>query len=163
MGYLVNTLPSPVTLNPHMSFGELIKKEKELLIATSQNQIVRFYKIVEALKPKRDPSYTPIFQVLFNFVNQTMNWELSLPGLKVTPLEEERPFEKGAKYDLSFMLVECQDGQIRGELEYSTGLFDKAAMDHFISDYISLTEKAIKDPTAKLEALDHALPRKKVS
>lgn len=45
---------------------------------------ISFEQLVEELRPKRDLSRTPLFQVVFNLQNSPMP-ELAIPGLEIEP------------------------------------------------------------------------------
>ncbi|HBL28655.1 MAG TPA: non-ribosomal peptide synthetase, partial [Acidobacteria bacterium] len=78
-----------------------------------------FEKLVDELRPERDLSRQPLFQVLFSLQNAPLG-ALELPGLTLEPCDVGTPV---AKFDLTLNLMD-RDGALTGGLEWSTDLFD---------------------------------------
>src|SRR4029450_11580295 len=110
-------------------------------LAGFAHQGLPFEKVVFELRPERDLSISPLFQVMLAFQNAPAE-ALSLPGLEL------RPFSTGigtAKFDLTLNLVERADG-LGGSLEYNTDLFDRATIDRLLGLFQSLLAQAAAEP-----------------
>ncbi|VAW67872.1 Polyketide synthase modules and related proteins, partial [hydrothermal vent metagenome] len=81
MGCFINTIPIYTDLSGNPSFNEVLKRVRKMVFAANANQELPFEMIVEALKPKRDTSYNPLFQVGFTFQEPPM--EIELEGCSV--------------------------------------------------------------------------------
>lgn len=161
IGPFANLLAIPANLEGEPTFKEFVKKELDLYLAYNKNQDLPFEMVVETMKPKRSLSHTPLFQVLFNFASRFVRRELELSGLNVTPLKEDRPDKKGAKYDIGLLFIEGNSGQIRGEVEFSTDLFDDLTMNHFITHYSDLLKTVLNDSSRKVGSFQYSLIPKK--
>ncbi len=105
-----------------------------------EHQEVPFERLVEELGVERDPSRTPLVQVLFALLDATPRFELR--GLSV----EAFPVATGtAKVDLSLNL-RAGDESLDGALEYSTDLFDRTTMERLWRHYLGLLEAATATP-----------------
>ncbi|HEX3529114.1 MAG TPA: amino acid adenylation domain-containing protein, partial [Thermoanaerobaculia bacterium] len=134
IGFFVNTL----VLRPNLSekspaaprFTELLARVRREALDAYAHQDLPFEKLVEALAPERSLSHSPLFQVMFAWQNAALDMteEITLPGLRLVPLELE---ENVAKFDLSLSLQEA-GGAIGGVVSYSTDLFDGTTIARWI-------------------------------
>ncbi|MEO8425514.1 MAG: amino acid adenylation domain-containing protein, partial [Verrucomicrobiota bacterium] len=98
---------------------QLLQRVREMALEAFSNQDLPFEKLVEKLRPKRDLSRSPIYQIMFG-VGYAGDDEASLPGLTVTPLKAHRGT---AKFDMSIGMREAGDALNAG-CEFSTDLFE---------------------------------------
>ena len=66
IGFFINALPLRCDLSGDPSFATLLQRVRELCLDAYTNQDVPFDKIVEEIKPRREPGRNPIFDILFN-------------------------------------------------------------------------------------------------
>ena len=69
IGFFVNMLVMRTDFAGNPTFTGLLERVREVTLGAYAHQEMPFEKIVEDLQPARHPSYSPIFQVVFNFVN----------------------------------------------------------------------------------------------
>jgi hypothetical protein len=155
IGLFVNTLPLRTNLAGDPLFSELLKRVRETTLGAYAHQSLPFEKLVEELKPERDPSRNAIFQVMFGLHTMPAA-PLDLPDLKLAPFEIENTT---AKFDLLLNLEETPQG-LAGGLDYSTDLFDTATAAALLEDYTLLLHRIMEQPDARLsrfaESLDDA-------
>ncbi|MDP9160730.1 MAG: condensation domain-containing protein, partial [Acidobacteriota bacterium] len=65
IGFFANTLVLRTNLSGHPTFREVIRKVDRVALRAIANSDLSFEKIVEAVRPPRDPSRTPLFQISF--------------------------------------------------------------------------------------------------
>jgi non-ribosomal peptide synthetase component F len=119
IGLFVNTLAIRTNLSGNPSFRQLLSQVREVTLGAYDHQDLPLEKLIEELKPERDLSRSPLFQVMFVFQNTpSQPWEL--PGLTITPLEVH---SGTSKFDLTLALEETSEG-IKGGIEYNTDLFE---------------------------------------
>ena len=113
IGFFINALPLHTDLSGDPIFVTSLQRVRELCLDAYTNQDVPFDKIVEEIKPPREPGRNPIFDILFNFAD-TSERVLTLAGCEVTKLAQ---FDPAAKFDIVLHAPEV-DGKI--ELAAST-------------------------------------------
>jgi amino acid adenylation domain-containing protein len=129
-----------------------LKAARETVLEATAHQDLPFEKLVEELKPERDPSRSPLIQVLYTLQPQAAP-VLALPGLSASPLTGAAATT--AKFDLTLSLVDASAGAqgIAGGLEFSTALFDPATAARMAGQIEALFAAAVADPAADLESL----------
>jgi amino acid adenylation domain-containing protein len=150
IGYFVNMLALRADLAGDPNFLDLLGRVRETALGAYEHQDLPLEVLVEALNPPRDPSRTPLFQVMFVLQNILMpdagGQDLALDTLAV-------PEGTGtAKFDLSLGLAETPEG-FAGSIEYSTDLFDAATIDRMIGHYRALLEEVVAHPDRRLADL----------
>ncbi len=148
IGFFVNNLVLRTNLTRDPTFRELIGRVREVALGAYAHQDVPFEKLVERLKPERNLSHTPLFQVMFGFQNARRE-SVEFPGLSMSPLQVDNGT---AKFDLFLSLVE-EAGSIRGALEYNTDLFEHETVTRMIGHYFRLLEAVCDHPESRLSKL----------
>ena len=148
IGFLLNTLVLRADLSGNPSFSELLGRVREVALDGYANQDVPFERLVEELRPERDLSRNPLFQVMFIFQNAPRQ-DLDLTGLTVAPVEVDADT---AQFDLR-MTTQESDGGLSASLEYSTDLFDDATITRMIGHFQSLLSSLVADPDKPISEL----------
>jgi amino acid adenylation domain-containing protein len=148
IGPFYNLLLLRADLSGSPSFRALLGQVRRVALAAYEHQDVPFEKLVEALQPKRDPSYGPLAQVMF-LLHNTPAALLELPGVSVAPFGTEKVT---TQYDLLLRMREA-DGQLYGQLEYNTDLFDAATIARMAGHFCALLESSVADPDQPVSAL----------
>jgi amino acid adenylation domain-containing protein/thioester reductase-like protein len=149
IGFFVNTLVLRSDLSANPNFAELLVQVKSMVLDAQNHQDLPFEKLVEALQPERDPSRTPLFQVMFVLQNHD-KLSLSLPGVDVAVIEDT---SQTAKFDLTLHIQDWPDGRLSGAVEYNTDLFEAETIKRFTQHYLILMKVAIKQPQARVSEL----------
>ena len=148
IGFFVNTLVLRTRVAGELSFRAVLERVRETALGAYEHAEVPFEKLVAELRPVRDLSRSPLFQVMFVLQN-TPGAELGLVGLAVTELQVGRTT---SKFDLSLSLVE-RDGGLSGVLEYATDLYEAATMERLGGHYRTLLEGVVVAPEARVSEL----------
>jgi amino acid adenylation domain-containing protein len=145
VGLFVNTLVLRADMSGNPPFRELLRRAQETTLTAQAHQDLPFEILVEELKPARDLSRSPFFQVLVN--QQPAPEPLSLaPGLTAVPLSLAA---SAAKLDLHLAVVDAGEG-LSLELEYATDLFEKPTMIRFLDHFERLLAAAVERPDRTL-------------
>ncbi|GAB2444441.1 non-ribosomal peptide synthase/polyketide synthase [Streptomyces incanus] len=149
VGMFVNTLVLRNRIRPGTTFRALLEQVRGTVLEAFAHQDVPFERLVDALRPERDTSRTPLFQVMVALHNLGAEAP-ALPGLDVEPVT---PPVRHATFDLAFDFVEG-DGGVTGHLEYDTALFDEDTVRHLAARLRLLLEAAAQDPDRDVRALE---------
>nr|WP_275899242.1 non-ribosomal peptide synthetase [Pyxidicoccus caerfyrddinensis] len=148
IGFFVNTLVLRTKLDGDPSFRALLGRVRDVTLGAYAHQDVPFEKLVEALRPEREAGRTPLFQVMLAYQNAPMPAVMGA-GLKLSPLKAEH---RSAKFDLTLAIADRGDG-LKGQLEYSTDLFDAATAARMVRHLRVLLEGALASPDRPLSRL----------
>jgi len=145
VGLFLNTLVLRTRLSEELDFHALIDQARETHLAAHQHGEVPFEAIVETLNPERSLVHAPLFQLLIN-MNNTGNGEtLTLPGLTVSPLQqEEQSFD--SKYDITLYLKETEAG-LSCVWAYNSHLFRRDSIERMARELGALIENLTSNPT----------------
>ncbi|MFD8515486.1 amino acid adenylation domain-containing protein [Streptomyces antimycoticus] len=154
VGFFVNTLVLRTDTSGNPGFRELLDRVRSTDLAAYAHQDMPFERLVDALKPERDPSRNPLFQVAFGLQNDATP-VVDLPEVRG---EEEFVGMKVARFDLMFGFTETHDADglpagMNGSVEYATDLFDAETVEGFVRRLIRLLRSAVQDPDRGLDAL----------
>ncbi len=156
IGFFINTLVMRTNLAGAPTFRELLRRVREMALAAYAHQDVPFAKLVQDVQPERDLSRNPLFQVVFHLFNAPST---KRPGTNdvAGALEVERAT---AIFDLVFSLAEGPDG-LRGEIEFSTDLFEEETIARLAGHFRTLLEAAAEDPDGRVCDLSLLTPRER--
>ncbi|MGH7798833.1 MAG: amino acid adenylation domain-containing protein, partial [Candidatus Binatia bacterium] len=141
IGFFVNTLVLRTELAGECTFRELVTRMRDVCLSAYDNQDLPFEKLVEELKPDRDLSRNPLFQVLFQVRN------LPKETLQFSEVaSDEFPFDrKIARFDLTLDITEIA-GELRCTFGYNTDLFDASTIVRMQQHYQHLLENVVAQP-----------------
>ena len=148
IGLFVNTLVLRSQIAPKAYFKNLLEQIKSTTWAAYDHQDLPFEKLVEALQPERDLSYSPLFQVKFRLENHPQA-SIALPGLTFERLPQA---VTTAKLDLSVDLYETAEG-IVGGFEYNSDLFKPETIQRMVSHFKELLSSIAAAPEAPISEL----------
>ena len=149
IGFFVNTLVLRTDLSGGPTFRELMKRVDKVVHGAIDHADLTFDKLVEALRPPREASRMPLFQVNFRILKEPVP-ALEIPGLNIT---RPRFVDTGtAKFDLALEL-EAATGQ-DGFFEYSTDLFDQATIAEMARDFEAVLMAVMAEPDRPISQLD---------
>ena len=142
VGYFVNTLVLRTEVTAGLPFRELLARARATAVGAYAHQELPFEKLVEELRPPRDLSLTPFFQVLFELQNAPQS-EIKLPGLALRALSAGTP---PAKFDLSLTVFLHPEGGLFAGVSYARELFDATTIDRLLAHYATLLAQVGASP-----------------
>jgi len=149
IGVFINSLIVRSDLSNDPSFESLVRQVRDTALEAVENQDLPFECLVRALKPNRDPSRNPLFQV--NFTHQRSFAKAgTFGGVELIPIPSRSP---GAIFDLHFFMVERAEGW-RVTCDFSSDLFDRSTAERMLGHYQRLLEDVAGDPALPLSRLD---------
>ncbi|MBP1689123.1 MAG: amino acid adenylation enzyme/thioester reductase family protein [Deltaproteobacteria bacterium] len=123
VGFFVNTLVLRADLSGDPSVSEFLGRMRDGCLDAYAHQDMPLERLVDELRPERDASRNPVFQVIFALQN-TPQGGLELPGLKLRPVALEHG---SAQVDLTLMMKDTPSGLV-GSIVYATDLFDESSI-----------------------------------
>ncbi len=142
LGFFVNTLPLPVHLENDPTFAEFLAQTQQLVLAAQEHQDAPFDMLIEALRPERDASHSPLVQALFIFQEATQH----LDGMR----SERINWQTGAaKFDLSVDVTQTENGAY-ATFEYSTDLFEATSIQRMANIFVQLLTAIVHAPYERI-------------
>jgi amino acid adenylation domain-containing protein len=148
IGFFVNNLVLRLDAAGDPRVGDLLAGVRVTALAAYSRE-VPFDKLVEELRPERDLSHNPFYQVAFALEGSGRP-ALALPGLALSPLKVG---SGTAKFDLALYMDEGA-GALTGLLEYSLDLFDAATAERLLKHFGVLAREVPR----RLDRRLHDLP-----
>jgi non-ribosomal peptide synthetase component F len=145
IGFFVNMLVIRVQAFDHKSYRTLLKEVRQFVLAAQANQDLPFERIVERLAPQRDPSYSPLYQVVFG-LSDLRSEPAGQPELaEGLTLEPMAPRSNSVKSDLSLDLRILAD-HMEICLAYNTDLFERKRIVDMAHHFQNLQSDLLLDP-----------------
>ncbi|MEZ4706176.1 MAG: amino acid adenylation domain-containing protein [Caldilineaceae bacterium] len=144
IGTLVNTLVIRTDLSGEPSFDELLQRVRDVLLDAYAHQDLPFEKLVSEVVEKRDLSYTPLVQVLFNMVNTPFDYE-NVADLPISLVQ----FDRGAaQFDLSVTVSIDENMPLEPQVavEYNVELFQPETIRRVLGHFQTLLAAVTADP-----------------
>ncbi|GLX23054.1 non-ribosomal peptide synthetase [Streptomyces lavendulae] len=150
VGYFLNTLVLACRLDGGLPFRTALASVRETVLDALAHQDLPFERLVRELRPERDPSRTPLYQVMFDFHEEGRTGT----ALSADDLAAFAGAWCSARTDLTFVVQRQADGSLLGMVEYATSLFDAATVDRLAACWVRLLESFADSPSAPLEAAE---------
>jgi non-ribosomal peptide synthetase component F len=107
-----------------------------------------FDRLVEVLKPERNLSHNPLFQVKFTLQN-TATREPAAQTLSRLAASSIITEHNTAKFDVLISMIE-RGNRFSGWLEYNTDIFAERRMQRLIQHFIYVLERMVAQPACQL-------------
>ncbi|SHH81507.1 non-ribosomal peptide synthetase [Pollutimonas bauzanensis] len=142
IGFFVNTQVIRTQIHGRMSLSAVLELVKRGVMGAQAHQDLPFDVLVEALKPERSLSHTPLFQVMHNHQRLGSDVLQRLPGIQVESYELH---ERTAQFELALNTFESQDGGILANFTYAGELFEPATICQLATHYAALLHSLVSD------------------
>jgi acyl-CoA synthetase (AMP-forming)/AMP-acid ligase II/acyl carrier protein len=150
IGFLIDTQVLRTDLSGNPTFRELLARVRQSVAGAYSHRAAPFDQVVTALRPERNLSYTPVFQVLLIWRDRDdLPQSVGLPGLTS---EHLLAHSRISKFDLTLFLVDLAES-IQVDVEYSTDLFDESRIERMIGHLRTLLEGVVASPEQSLAEL----------
>ena len=161
VGYLVNVVVARGDLSGDPAFREHLARVRRSMLDALEHQDYPFPLLAERLQPARDPSRSPLFQVMLSFQKAAGPGDLAalavedpetgvgLGALRLKPLRLAR---RPAQLDLTLEIAEAGD-RLSLALRFNADLFDAATAERALGHFAVLLAGAAERPESALSAL----------
>jgi amino acid adenylation domain-containing protein len=148
LGFFANTLVLRTRFDGDPTSATLLEQVRRNMLDGHAHQNLPFDKIVEELKPERDPARPPFFNVMLA-MNDLPSEGIALPELAVETVDVDTAT---AKFDLTLYFIETSEG-LRGRMEYSTALFEAPDIRRMLGHLQTLLQGFIARPDEPISRL----------
>lgn len=145
IGYFVNVLALHTDLSGNPEFSTLVRRTHDLMLDSQPHQEYPFELLVKRLRPHRDPSVNPLFQVMFVLHNVPFDG-ITVSGLRISPFAIPN---RVSKFDLTLHVTEEPRG-ILISFEYNTDLFETATIQRMAGHFERLLENIAAAPETRI-------------
>ncbi|MGW2803338.1 non-ribosomal peptide synthetase [Streptomyces sp. NPDC001269] len=153
IGFFVNTVLLRTDLGGDPTFTELLTRVRGTTLDAYEHQELPFDLLVDELRPERDLSRNPLFQLMFNLVEEQTS-RLELPGVSVRSLPVETDT---ARFDLDITVV-TQGERMEVLLSYATEIFEAETVARFAEHYRQVLAQVVARPDTRLGDLEVLTP-----
>ncbi|MEO3755182.1 amino acid adenylation domain-containing protein [Streptomyces sp. B6B3] len=150
IGYGINNLVMRAQWEGDPRFADLVERARDTLAAAYAHQAVPFAHLVDELRPERDMSRTPLYEVAFTLHERGAE-RLEFPGLGIEPFAVTGGV---AKCDLELQIDIAPDGTLRGQLVYATSLFERDTVHRMTRHLVRLLQQVTAAETLPLSRVD---------
>lgn len=148
IGLFANTLILRNDFGGDPSFGEMLRRVRQVTLDAYRNQDLPIEEVLRALQIARRSDGNPLFRIMFILQNASIE-AASFLGLSAQRLEID---PKVARFDITLELVEA-DGRFTGFFEYATDLFDAATIDGMAAQFKTLLKAVIANSEQRISRL----------
>ena len=151
LGYLTNPAVLLADVSPQSGFSRQLAKVRDDVLAAMTHEDFPFALLVEKLGIKRDPRFSPIFQVVFLW--EFAQWQKDLSDSEGPIREVVLTGQGGAPFDLIFSLSEEGSGPYSGLWLTNPDIFDGQTVDRFHRHFQNLLTALLDQPQQSCIAL----------
>ncbi|MBV9598697.1 MAG: amino acid adenylation domain-containing protein [Chloroflexi bacterium] len=151
VGYCVNPVPLRASLAGDPTVRNLVALAHATVRGARHNQDYPIARLIKEIKPNRDVSRSPLFDVLFNYLREPAP-VVSERTEALRPLTSYPVRQQEGQFDLVLDITE-NERLIEARLRYSSDLFDRRTAELMASLYRALLETITANPDARLSEL----------
>ncbi|MEK9281567.1 MULTISPECIES: non-ribosomal peptide synthetase [unclassified Bradyrhizobium] len=148
IGLFANTLILRNDFGGDPSFGEVLRRVRQVTLDAYRNQDLPIEEVLRALQITRRSDGNPLFRIMFILQNASIE-AARWPGLSTRRLEVD---PKVARFDITLELVEV-DGRFAGFFEYATDLFDADTIAEMAAQFKTLLKAVIANPEQRVSCM----------
>jgi amino acid adenylation domain-containing protein/thioester reductase-like protein len=145
VGLFVNTVAMRSTIDEDSSFRELVERHRNPLLEALDHADVPFDYVVGEVRPERDLSINPLFQVMFALQDGEPP-RLRLEGVESAALD---PWTGSARFDLEWTCWREPDG-LKVRLGYRVDTFEAGSAEMLHLHFLRMLEAVADDPDARI-------------
>ncbi len=148
IGVFVNTLVVRSKVHETLTFREVMTRVRDATLAALAHQDLPFEKIVEVVRPPRDPSRNALFQINFRVQGNALV-QLNLLGLDTQMLAAAD--NDCSKFDLAVEMPSSADSV--GFFEYNTSLFERSTIECMAQHFDELLHELVAHSDVPLHSV----------
>ena len=139
IGFFINTLPLRTQFSAETTFKDLVSLVKETVLGAQARQEIPFERLIEAIKLERDPSKTPVYQVVVNYQAEDEIRADEARGARELVIENLEPDRETTQFDMVFSLI-GNGSDLDVAIRYNPKLFDRSTIARLASHFTRILE-----------------------
>jgi amino acid adenylation domain-containing protein len=155
IGYFVNILPLRLEVRPGATFEDLARDCWKRFLQCSASALP-LGAIVDAVRPERSRSYSPLFQFVLNYLREGAQG-LQLEGSTTRKISFHNG---GSPFDLTITAVD-RAPDIRIKIEYNSALFDSRTIHRMAGHFLAILREAAIPESVNLETIGTLSPEER--
>jgi len=164
VGYFINPVVLRADLSGNLTFSTFLRHVRQTVLDAFEHDAYPFPLLVERLQPARDPSRSPLVQVMFSWqkttrlVNSQRMTSFALGekggGMKLGGLQLEAVAleQRVTPFDLTLLMAEA-GRELGAAVEYNVDLFDAATIRRMLGHLQTLLESIVANPDQRISTL----------
>ena len=148
LGFFVNSVVLRSQVEPELNFKDLLAQVKTTSLEAFSYQELPFEHLVSVLKPERNSSHSPLFQVMFSYQGSSPG-NVSTEDFDWTVLDQKLDT---AKFDLTLSVEVTAKGTLC-YFEYNTDLFNASTIKRMGLHFETLLGNISRDPAQPISHL----------
>lgn len=164
VGYFVNPLVLRTNASGAPSFRELTERVKRTVLGALEHQEYPFALLAERLNLARDPSRSPLFQVMFAFQQSQPSAHESIASLVLgeagtavqlgdLTFRSLSLSERHVPFDLTLTIAEGE-ADLAASLQYNRDLFDDETAAQVLDQFHVLLNAVVAEPDQKIDCVE---------
>jgi thioesterase domain-containing protein len=154
IGFFVETLVLRDDLSGNPRFVDLLARVRETTLGALANPDIPFEKVVEELRPERNLSCNPIFQIMFSVIKSAIRSH-DFGNVVAYPYVVNG---STSILDLCATFIEDSDGKWWLQIDFNTSLFKLERIARMVEDYIELLQRITVDPAVRIDSVSVSVP-----
>lgn len=151
IGYFLNMLLLRGTIDPSMSFNQLLAQVRETALGAYAHQDVPFATLVSELNPRQDPSRNPLIQISFIYLDFPVLATPEYAGFSATSLDVDNG---ASRFDMTLACTELPGTGIHSYIEYNTDIYGKPKVERMLRHLGRILEAVAAEPDRPLGTID---------
>jgi amino acid adenylation domain-containing protein len=153
VGNFINTIPIRSYPSGRKTFKEFLKEVRTQAANAFQNQDYPFDSLVDRIAVDRDINRNPIFNVVFNLLDQG-EYSNHLPDSGETSDSEITTYKNlTSKFDISLIVINLNDNLLFS-FEYYTSLFKEDTMHFYFKNMEKMIKQVTRDKEIKIKDIE---------
>ncbi|MDZ8091513.1 MAG: amino acid adenylation domain-containing protein [Nostoc sp. DedQUE05] len=149
VGLCANTIAIRCSIEPHDSFKHLLDSVRRSMVDAYEHSAASFDSVVDTLKVNRDPSRTPLFQIMVLYRSSSYEQAFNVPNLR----SHEIALDSGvSRFDATFQFTNVNE-YLELAIEYNSDLFEESTVQRWAERLQVLLGSAIANPQCRVDLL----------
>jgi len=151
IGYFLNMLLLRGTIDPRMSFNQLLAQVRDTALGAYAHQDVPFAALVGLLRPRQDASRNPLIQVSFIYLDFPILETPEYAGLSSASMHVDNG---ASRFDMTLACTELVGTGIHSYIEYNSDLYDRVKVERMLRHLGRILESVSSRPDRALGTID---------